>query len=335
MTDTIATSHPYDRLDPDTLLQAIESFGLQPDGHVLALNSYENRVYQVGIEGETPVVAKFYRPARWSDEQILEEHHFTMELSEREIPVVAPLQNADGCTLREFSGFRFAVYPRRGGRAPDLDSAAHLRWLGRFIGRIHGVGSITPFRHRPALTVAGFGRQALDELRASEHLPQDMAASYLQAAEQVLDQVDIAFENAGPLRRLRLHGDCHPGNVLWTDDGPHFVDFDDARTGPAIQDLWMLLSGEREEMTVQLSHLIAGYTEFHPFDGVQLQLVEPLRSLRLIHFAGWLAKRWSDPAFPRAFPWFKDRRYWEEQIGMLHEQLRRMDEPPLPWLPPD
>jgi Ser/Thr protein kinase RdoA (MazF antagonist) len=319
----------YSSLEPDVVLDALSGIGFCPDGRLLALNSYENRVYQVGIEDSPPVVAKFYRPGRWSDAAILEEHGFVQELVEREIPVVPALSPAGSGTLHHFNGFRFAVFPKHGGRAPELEDSVTLEWMGRFIGRIHAVGALQPFVQRPALNVATFGEEPRDYLLAHDFLPEDLAAAYRSVVQQALDGVRRCFDRAGDVRQLRLHGDCHCGNVLWTDAGPHFVDFDDSRMGPAIQDLWMLLSGERADMVRQLSDLLAGYEDFFEFDQRELYLIEALRTLRLIHYAAWLARRWDDPAFPAAFPWFNTQRYWQDRILELREQVALMDEPPL------
>jgi Ser/Thr protein kinase RdoA (MazF antagonist) len=320
---------PYATLTPDRVLDALESVGLRGDGRLLALNSYENRVYQVYLEDAPTVVAKFYRPARWSDSAILEEHEFTRELAEREIPVVAPTVLADR-TLHEFEGFRFAVFPRRGGRVPELDDPRTLEWIGRFVGRIHAVGAVRPFAHRPALDIASFGEEPRDYLLGQGWIPPELKEAYSSVVNMALDGVRRCYERAGPVAALRLHGDCHAGNVLWTDDGPHFVDFDDCRAGPAVQDLWMLLSGERSDMVRQLGDVLAGYEDFRDLDPRELHLVEPLRTLRLIHYAAWLARRWSDPAFPAAFPWFNTQRYWQDRILELREQIAAMEEPPLP-----
>jgi len=320
---------PYQDLDPETILQAVESTGRWCDGHLLALNSYENRVYQIGIEDERPLVAKFYRPQRWSDRAILEEHTFTRELVEREIPVVAPLQDAAGNTLHHFKQFRFALFPRQGGRWPELDNPENLTWLGRFLGRIHAVGAVRRFSQRPTLDIQSFGREPSQFLLHSGLLPDYLQHNYQSVVEELLQKVETLFEMLQPLRLIRLHGDCHPGNILWTDQGPHFVDFDDSRMGPAVQDLWMLLSGERHEQQRQLGHLLEGYQEFAEFDPLELNLVEPLRTLRMIHYAAWLARRWSDPAFPQSFPWFNTPRYWEEHLQGLREQQALLDEPPL------
>jgi Ser/Thr protein kinase RdoA (MazF antagonist) len=324
-------SHPYANLTPDSVLAAVESTGLFADGRQLALNSYENRVYQVWLEDALPVVAKFYRPERWPDAAILEEHAYTIELAAREVPVVAPLV-FNGRTLFEHAGFRFALYPRQGGRVPELSDPATREWLGRFIGRIHAVGALQPFAHRPALDIASFGTEPRDYLLQHDWLPAELREVWAGVSAQALDGVRHAFDRAGEYPAIRLHGDCHMGNVLWTDDGPHFVDFDDSRMGPAIQDLWMLLSGDREEMGLQLGALLEGYQDFCDFDYGQLGLIEPLRTLRIIHYAGWLAQRADDPAFQQAFPWFYGPRYWEEHILSLREQAAALDEPPLSTL---
>jgi len=321
-------AHPFSSLDPARVLDALDSVGLRGDGRLLALNSYENRVYQVGREEGPPVVVKFYRPQRWSDEAILEEHAFVADLAGREVPVV-PASELDGRTLHTFDGFRFAVFPRRGGRAPELGDPKVLEWIGRFIGRIHAVGAIAPYALRPALDIDTFGRAPFDYLRRHDFVPHELRATWISVVEQALAGVARCYERAGDLPLLRLHGDCHGGNVLWTGDGPHFVDFDDSRMGPAVQDLWMLLSGERHEQVRQMADVLAGYEDFCDFDPRQLYLVEALRTLRLIHYAGWLAMRWDDPAFPAAFPWFNTQRYWQDRILELREQVALMDEPPL------
>jgi Ser/Thr protein kinase RdoA (MazF antagonist) len=326
---TISSSpQDFSTLPPDSVLNALESLGFRSDGRLLALNSYENRVYQIGIEEAAPLVAKFYRPGRWTDAAILEEHAFVQELAEREIPVV-PALVLEGKTLHRFEGFRFAVFPKHGGRAPELEDRETLEWMGRFLGRIHAVGVLKPFRERPALDIASFGEQPRDYLLAHEFIPPDLDAAYRSAVNQALDGVRHCFARAGEVRVLRLHGDCHVGNVLWTDGGPHFVDFDDSRMGPAMQDLWMLLSGERADMVRQLTDVLAGYEDFCDFDERELHLVEALRTLRLIHYAAWLAQRWDDPAFKQAFPWFNTQRYWQDRILELREQIALMDDPPL------
>lgn len=320
---------PYSGLTPDRVLDALESVGLQCDGHLLALNSFENRVFQIGIEDAKPVVAKFYRPGRWSDAAILEEHAFLHELAQAEIPVIEPLAPAEDRTLHEFAGFRFTVFPRRGGRAPEFGDLNTLEWLGRYLGRIHAVGETKPFRARPALTLESFGTEPRDWLLEHDFLPRELRSVWEGVVNYALDGVRRCYDRAGDLRTLRLHGDCHAGNILWTDGGPLFLDFDDSRTGPAVQDLWMLLSGDREEMTRQLSAVLDGYEEFAEFQPRELNLVEALRTLRLIHFSAWIARRWDDPAFPAAFPWFGSQHYWQDRILELREQIALMNEAPL------
>ena len=322
------TAVPYSGLTPDVALDALASIGLRPDGRLQTLNSYENRVYQAGMEEGPPVVVKFYRPARWTDAQILEEHAFALELAEREIPVVAPVPT-DRRTLHAYGGFRFAVYPRRGGRSPELEDPKVLEWIGRFLGRIHAAGATNAFRERPALDIESHGNEPRAWLLESGLIPDDVLEAWTSATALALDAVRHCYGRAGSLKPIRLHGDCHSGNVLWTDDGPHFVDLDDCRTGPAVQDLWMLLSGNRAEMTRQLSDVLAGYESFHDFNSGELALIEAMRTLRLIHYSAWIARRWEDPAFPAAFPWFGTQRYWQDRILELREQIAAMDEEPL------
>jgi Ser/Thr protein kinase RdoA (MazF antagonist) len=320
---------PYSDLTPDLILDAIDQAGFPTSGSLLALNSYENRVYQVGLVDGRFLVAKFYRPGRWDDATIQEEHDFTLELAIEEIPVVAPFTDDAGQTLHHYQGYRFALYPRHGGRAPELDDPEHLRWLGRMLGRIHAIGSSRLFQHRPTLDIQTFGHDAVRFLLEREFIPAELVHNYQLAADMVLQLVENAFEVTGPYRRLRLHGDCHPGNILWTDAGPHFVDLDDCLNGPAIQDLWMLLSGNQDEMVQQLNFLLEGYKTFFDFDPLELYLLEALRALRLLHYCAWLARRWHDPAFPLAFPWFNTPRYWEDQLHTLREQAERLHSPPL------
>ena len=320
--------HPYSRLTPDTVLDALNSIGLQGDGRLLALNSYENRVYQAGMEDGTFEIVKFYRPARWSDEAILEEHAFVEDMYQREIPVVAA-KKIDGLTLHAFDGFRFSVFPRHGGRAPELDRDGTLAWIGRFIGRIHAVGATEAYLHRPTLDIQSFGEEPGEYLLAHDFTPFELVEVYRGVLAHALDGVRRCFDQAGVVGSLRLHGDCHVGNLLWTDAGPHFVDFDDSRMGPAVQDLWMLLSGDRVEQTRQLCDLLEGYEDFCDFNPKELHLIEALRTLRLIHYSAWIARRWDDAAFPAAFPWFNTQRYWQDRILELREQIALMQEPPL------
>ncbi|MCA1799438.1 MAG: serine/threonine protein kinase [Xanthomonadaceae bacterium] len=319
---------PYYQLSPDVVLDAVEATGRSCDGRLLALNSYENRVYQVGIDDEQPVVAKFYRPGRWTDEAILEEHAFALEIAAHEIPLVAPLAD-DDVTLHRHAGFRFALFPRRGGRSAEPDDLDQLNWIGRFIGRIHAVAATRPFAHRPRVDVESYVLFARTWLLENNCIPGDLLPAWTTTLDALLPRIDAAFQRAGDYREMRLHGDCHLGNILWTHAGPHFVDLDDCRTGPAIQDLWMLLSGDRRDMTLQLAEVLDGYEEFHDFNRRELHLVEALRAMRMIHHSAWLAQRWEDPAFPAAFPWFGGQRYWEEQVLALREQLALLDEPAL------
>ncbi len=334
-------AHPYQTLTPDVVLDALASVGLYGDGRLTALSSYENRVYQIHLEDGSAVVAKFYRPGRWSDAQILEEHTFAAELMAAEIPAVGPLMLQDR-TLHAFGGFSFSVSPSRGGRPPELDDFAVLEWIGRFLARIHTVGAARPFQQRPALDLQGFGIASRDWLLAHDKIPLDVQGAWQAACAEALDLIaDSAMGERAtglfdtePLQSIRLHGDCHSGNILWTPTdrpggGPHFVDLDDARTGPAVQDLWMLLSGDRRQRSVQLGGLLDGYEQFRAFDRRELALIEPLRTLRLIHYSAWLARRWADPIFPINFPWFGSSDYWKGQVDMLHEQIEAMQERPL------
>ncbi len=291
-------------------------------GSLLPLNSYENRVYQVGIEDDAPVIAKFYRPNRWSDAAILEEHQFAAELLEREIPVVAPLATDAGATLHHYQNFRFALFPRKGGRALELDNIEQLEWMGRFIGRMHAVGARQPFQHRLQMDVHHYGYTPYHFLLAQNSIPLDIKQAYCAVVDAILQQVEAAFQRVGAIQNIRLHGDCHAGNALWSEFGPHVVDLDDCLSGPAIQDMWMLVcDGAEHDKNLQWQHILQGYRMFNQFDNRQLQLIEPLRSLRMIHYSAWLAKRWEDPTFPLNFPWFNTPRYWQEQLQDLREQL--------------
>jgi len=320
-------------LGPEMVLQAIESIGLHPDGGQMPLNSYENRVYQIGIEGGKPVVAKFYRPNRWKDEAILEEHAFTLELSDLEVPVVPPLI-IDDATLFTFNDYRFSLYPLRGGRAPDLENMAHLKQLGRFMGRIHALGAAESFHHRPTLDIEHFGDDSYTFLLDKGFIPPELEEAYEVLAEGLLDHIEPVFDTI-QAESIRLHGDCHPGNILWTESGsqagPHIVDFDDARMGPAVQDIWMFLSGSRLHREKALSEFLEGYCQFMEFDLRQLAMIEGLRTLRMMHYAAWLARRWDDPAFKHAFPWFNTQNYWEDHILSLKEQASALHEEPLQW----
>ncbi|RYX96449.1 MAG: serine/threonine protein kinase [Comamonadaceae bacterium] len=331
--------HPYESLTPDVVMDALAHIGLHGDGRLTALSSYENRVYLVHLEdgpaGLDAVVAKFYRPERWTQAQILEEHTFAAELMAAEIPAVGPLV-IEGRTLHTFAGFSFSVSPRRGGRAPELDDWEVLEWVGRFLARIHTVGAAAEFKHRPALDLQAFGIDSRNWLLDNDKVPLDVQAAWTAACDKALAMIASSGLDGAhkTFRPIRLHGDCHPGNILWTPTdrpggGPHFVDLDDARTGPAVQDLWMLLSGDRRQRSGQLSALVEGYEQFREFDRRELMLIEPLRTLRLIHYSAWLARRWDDPAFPITFPWFGSSDYWQGQVQMLEEQVEQMAEPAL------
>ena len=326
MTET--RSHPFEALGPDLLIDAVESQGFLSDGRFLALNSYENRVYQIGIEDQAPMIAKFYRPERWTNEQIHEEHEYCFQLMEQELPVVCPWVNSRSASLHNYGDFRFALYERKGGHAPELDNLDNLFILGRVLGRFHGIGAMQSFKHRPTLRVENFGWQSY-HLISEQFMPKELLPAYDSLALDVLKKVDQLLEDYGPVNNIRVHGDCHSGNILWRDDYPHFVDFDDARMAPAIQDLWMLLSGDRQEQTLQMAELIEGYNDFYDFDYRELRLIEVFRTLRIMHHSAWIARRWTDPAFPRAFTWFNSPRYWSDHILMLREQLAALNEPPL------
>jgi Ser/Thr protein kinase RdoA (MazF antagonist) len=340
-------AEPYAGLTPDLILNAVDEVlgapefagGRRSSGQVLALNSYENRVFQLGIEGigaaaatPAPLIAKFYRPGRWSDAQILEEHAFLAELADAEVPAV-PALRLDGRTLHTVQGYRIALFERRGGRTPELSDPAVRERIGRFLGRLHAVGAREGYAARQRLDVQTFGREPSDYLLAHDWLPPQLAGNYRTLVEQALAQIEAAFAAAGPVRVQRVHGDCHPGNLLWqetgAEPGPCFLDFDDSAMAPPVQDLWMLLSGDAQEMAAQLRDVLRGYEMFQPFERSQLLLIEPLRTLRLIHYAAWIARRWADPAFPAAFPWFPEPRYWEARILELREQLGAMQEGPL------
>ncbi len=325
---TEETRHPFDRLTPDFIMDAVESVGYVCDCRTLALNSYENRVYQVGIEDGEPLVAKFYRPDRWSLEQIGEEHQLCFDLVEQELPVVAPLTDADNNSVFAYDDYMFALFPRKGGHAPEFDNDDNLLIIGRLLGRMHRVGQTKSFQYRPSINIEQYGHESV-ELISSRFIPAEYRESYEILTSDLLDHVSDVFKAAENVKSIRVHGDCHSGNMLWRDDNPHFVDFDDSRMGPAIQDIWMLLSGDRMRQTTQMDIIVEGYEQFFSFNPAELKLIESLRTLRMLHYSAWLANRWDDPAFPVAFPWFNTVQYWGEQILQLREQLGALQEPPL------
>ena len=327
-------AHPYQALTPSVVLDALSELGLAVDGRLSALSSYENRVYQVHLDDDSTVVAKFYRPGRWREAQIREEHAFTDELIAEDIPVVGPL-TLNGLRLHEVrivhegvdGHFWFSVSPCRGGRAPELDDPDVLMWIGRLMARMHLVGEREAFAHRPTLNIQTFGQAPRDMLLAQAWIPPEVAQQWLGLCNQALALVQARMPEE--VRTLRLHGDCHPGNILWTPEGmpqpgPHFVDLDDARMGPAVQDLWMLLHGDEQERRQKLFTVLEGYESMRPFDMQEVQWIEPLRTLRIIHYSAWLASRQDDPAFPMHFPWFGTADYWRGQCDTLREQIELM-----------
>lgn len=322
------TIEEYAQLSPERVIDAVEHTGRLSDARILALNSYENRVYQVGIEEAQPIIAKFYRPSRWSEAQILEEHTFSLELAAAELPVVAPLQNETGTTLFHFDEYRFALFSRKGGQAPEPGDLDQLHRIGMLLGRVHALSNKQPFTHRPALTVERYLDVPAKAVLAEGYLSatlRDRYTSVIAALRQKI--VQLPWQE---VLQIRTHGDCHPGNVLWTrDDGPWLVDFDDCQTAPAIQDLWMMLSSSRQEQEVQLAELLDGYNMFCDFNPQEIGFIEALRTLRMAHYAGWLASRWQDPAFPRHFPWFNTPHYWLQHVAELELQLQQLDEEPL------
>lgn len=316
---------PYQHLDPNVIITAVESLGFMCSGSLLALNSYENRVYQIGIEDNKPLIAKFYRPERWSTEAIIEEHQFALELTDAEIPVVAPLIIRNQ-TLHHYENFRFALFERHGGRALDVDNITHLEWIGRFVGRVHAIGATKSFQHRGQLDPLTHGKLPYQFLIQNNFIPDYLKHNYCVNMENTLKKVEDIFQSVGNISYLRVHGDCQLGNVLWNDAGPHIVDLDDSVMGPAIQDIWMFLSGNSAEVEMHLNKILKGYREFYDFDMREIKLIEALRTLRMIQYSAWIANRWDDPAFPRAFPWFNTPHYWEEQLRNLQEQCQTMDE---------
>jgi len=329
MTDTLDHAHPYNDLKPEIVIDAVESLGILSDARIFPLNSYENRVYQVGVEEGTPIIAKFYRPHRWSEEAILEEHQYTWELFDQELPVVPPVKDDNGVTLHQYNGFHFSIFKRQGGHAPELDNMDSLFLMGRYLGRMHAIGAKEKFKHRPTITIDEWAVASRAFLLDNGFIPKSLLPAYETLSQDLITKVKNIWQQCPDLKLFRIHGDCHGGNVLWRNDLPHFVDFDDCRNGPAIQDIWLLLSGDRQQRIAQLSEIVEGYNEFFDFEPSQIKLIEPLRTLRIMNYSAWLAKRWTDPAFPHHFPWFNTERYWAEHILELREQLAILDEEPL------
>lgn len=325
--------HPFERLTPDLIGDALASVGFETDGRIMALNSYENRVFQVGLDAGGFAIAKFYRPERWTDAAILEEHAFLKDLAEAEIPVAPMLSDPEGETLFHHEGFRFALSPRIGGRPPEVEDLDTLEAIGRLMGRVHAIGRERPFDHRPTLSSNTYGHAPKERLLASGLIPRLQISAYQSALERALTCVDEIFASVGPIAHLRLHADAYAGNILMTAEGPLLLDFDDARMGPAIQDLWMLAQGEQDERRIALMTLIEGYEMFESIDSRSLRLIEPLRTLRLIHYTDWLSARTCDPAFERAFPWFGSEDYWTARTQELLDQIDRMMEPALALFP--
>jgi len=325
---TQATFH-FDALTPDLMWYALESIGIRAESGFLALNSYENRVYQFVDEDKHRFVVKFYRPERWTIDQITEEHEFALELAEAEIPLAPPLV-INGTSLHHYQGYHFALFDSVGGRQFEVDNEEQLEWVGRFLGRIHKIGAQKTFQHRPTLSLEEYLYQPRKLLENSQCIPMHLENVFFNDLDLLIKQIEQQWPATHT--NIRLHGDCHPGNILWR-DGPMFVDLDDARNGPAVQDLWMLLSGERQDKLIQLDILLEGYQEFCDFNNSELKLIEPLRGLRMVHYMAWLAKRWDDPAFPIAFPWFNDPKYWEGQVLAFKEQIAALNEPALSLMP--
>lgn len=322
------SDHPYSTLTPERILDAVENLGYHCDGRLNALNSYENRVFQIGINDSPPIIAKFYRPSRWSFEQISEEHDFCKELAAAEWPIVPPLVHESGVSAHRDGEFTFALFPRVGGYAPELDKLGTLELLGRSLGRLHAIGSVTSFSNRPHLNIQSYGVDSREFLLSNDFIPPSLLPAYESLTKDIIKIIEQRFSEC-TYTPIRIHADCHPGNILWREDRGVFVDFDDCRMGPAVQDLWMLLSGDRQDQTTQLDALLEGYEMFHEFNDSELCLIEPLRSLRMMNYAAWIARRWTDPAFPVTFSWFNTERYWAEHILQLREQFANLQEPAL------
>lgn len=322
------SDHPYSTLTPERILDAIENLGYHCDGRLNSLNSYENRVFQIGINDSAPIIAKFYRPSRWSFEQVTEEHDFCAELAIAEWPIVPPLVHENGVSAHRDGEFTFALFPRVGGHAPELDNLDTIELLGRSLGRLHAIGSVKSFSSRPHLDIKSYGVDSQEFLLGNDFIPPSLIQAYESLTKDIIKIIEQRFSECA-YTPIRIHADCHPGNILWREDRGVFVDFDDCRMGPAVQDLWMLLSGERQDQTKQLDALLEGYEMFHDFNDSELCLIEPLRTLRMMNYAAWIARRWTDPAFPSTFTWFNTERYWAEHVLQLREQFANLQEPAL------
>ncbi len=313
--------HPFEQLSPELILNAIETQNFAVNGSVTALNSYENRVYQIGIEDDLPLIVKFYRPARWNHAQIQEEHDFCFTLKAHDLPVITPLKNTQNNSLFEFQGFSFALFPRTGGYAPELDHQDNLSIMGRTLARLHNIGATHKFQHRPILSAKSFGQDAINFVTES-FIPFEYRSAYQGVCQEIMPIITQHMQEA---HNISVHGDLHVGNILMRDNIPNLVDFDDSRLAPAIQDIWMLLSGDPHEQEAQLQKIIPSYGEFRPFPYNELGMIESLRTLRMIHHTAWLAKRWHDPAFPPAFTWFNTHQFWQQHVDDLNQQLVKLD----------
>lgn len=320
----------FTSLNPDLILDAIESKGIYPESGLLALNSYENRVYQFKADDNKRYVVKFYRPKRWSNEQIIEEHDFSEELAQQDIAAVAPLR-FDGQSLLEHQGYRFCIFPSVGGRMFELDDLDQLERLGQLLGRVHTVSAEQPFQHRDTVNIEQDLINSFDYIKQADLIPNYLELAFFNDLEMLIEA--STRDLSGEFETLRLHGDCHSGNILWqqydVQDDAILVDFDDCISGPAIQDLWMMLNGDRQQQTLQLDTLIEGYEQFRTFNRAEFKLIEPLRARRMLMYTTWLAKRWQDPAFQRNFSWFNTDKYWEQQVLAIKEQYAALQQAPI------
>ncbi|PWG69078.1 serine/threonine protein kinase [Enterobacter mori] len=319
----------FQTLHPDTIMDALFEQGVRVDSGLTPLNSYENRVYQFQDEDRQRFVVKFYRPERWSAEQIQEEHQFSHDLLDDDVPVAAPLK-FNNQTLLTHEGFYYAIFPSLGGRQFEADNIDQMEWVARYLGRIHQTGRKKPFIARPTIGIQEYLIEPRQVFETSTLISGGLKDKFLSATDKLIEAVKACWRD--DTATLRLHGDCHAGNILWR-DGPLFVDLDDARMGPAVQDLWMLLNGDKAEQRMQLETIIEAYEEFSPFNSDEIALIEPLRAMRFVYYLAWLIRRWDDPAFPRNFPWLTGEDYWRSQISTFTEQVKVLQEPPLQLTP--